>query len=343
MKVDQQHLQLLEILAQNCRVPHAELGRALRLSKDTITYRLRQLEESKLLKEYVLFIDARKIGFTRYHILVQLDNLSNVDGIYQKLAKHEFIMWVNSFIGSYDFQIIVDALDGFHLNSIREQIFSLCQGRIKNYTILTHLEDLEFTQLNPLIDFGTNFDQNSDQSFSKELTTRKFPVDVDFKTYALDQMDLKILSILALDPRASLVTIAENANCERQTVKSRIKKLIDRKIILSFSAIPNLKQLGFVTYYLLVRLEQDTTVKEMKSPFLDLNNIFYAGRMLGDYDIILYLNARNPDELNKSIKLFRDKLKHRIIKYDLLVQDELHHWRQYTPGIHRVLSQKITS
>lgn len=342
MKVDKQYLQLLEILAQNCRIPHAELARALRVSKDTISYRIRQLEESKLLSDYVLFIDARKLGFTRYHILIQFENVSKLEDLYKRLSEHKFVMWVNSFIGRFDLQIIVDAVDGFHLNQIREELFALCGHRIQNYLILTHLADLEFTQLNPVLDFGTIFTKESDQSFSAELSTRNFPVTQDFALVPVDTIDLEILRILAEAPNASLVSIADEVNCERQTVKRHILRLIKEGIILSFGAIPNLFQLDFVTYYLLVRLEQDTSFDEMRRPFLELNNIFYAGRMIGDYDMILYLNARNPQELNQSIQLFRGKLKNRILNYDLLVQDRVHHWRQFTPGIYRTLRDKLT-
>jgi Lrp/AsnC family transcriptional regulator, leucine-responsive regulatory protein len=340
MKIDRQYLQLLEILAQNCRISHAEIGRALKISKDTVNYRVRQLEESKLLNGYVLFVDARKLGFTRYHILVRFKNTAKINVLCRQLAKHEFVMWINSFIGRFDIQIIVDAVDGFHLNKIREELFSLCEHNIKDYLILTHLADLEFTQLNPVLDFRTPFRKDSDQSFSAELTTRNFPVSPDFGEVEVDRIDLEILRALADMPGDTLVSLSEKAGCERQTVKRRILRLIESGVILNFGAIPNLIQLDFVTYYLLVRLEQDTSFDEMKRPFLELNNIFYAGRMIGDYDMILYLNARNPQELNASIQLFRNKLKNRILDYDLLVQDQVHHWRQFTPGIYRFLGEK---
>jgi len=317
------------------------LARTFKVSKDTVSYRIRQLEESKLISGYVLFIDARKLGFTRYHILIQFENVPKREDLYQRLSDHESVMWVNSFIGRFDIQIIVDAVDGFHLNKIREELFSLCGHAIKNYLILTHLADLEFTQLNPVLDFGTTFARESDQSFSAELTTRSFPVSQDFKAVTVDLVDLEILRTLAESPNASLVSIADAAKCERQTAKKHILRLIENGVILNFGAIPNLIQLDFVTYYLLVRLEQDTPFEEMKHPFLELNNIFYAGRMIGDYDMILYLNARNPQELNRSIQLFRKKLKNRILNYDLLVQDRVHYWRQFTPGIYRLLRKKL--
>lgn len=341
MKIDKGYLQLLEILAQNCRISHAEIARSLRVSKDTVAYRIRQLEESQLITQYVLFIDARKLGFTRYHILIQFENVPKREDLYKRLSRHESVMWINSFIGKFDAQIIVDATDGFHLNRIREELFSLAGHSIKNYLILTHLSDLEFTQLNPVLDFGTTFARESDQSFSAELSTRNFPVSPNFEYVPVDLVDLEILKVLAESPTATLVSIAERVKCERQTAKKHILRLIKKSVILNFGAIPDLIQLDFVTYYLLVRLEQDTPFEEMKRPFLELNNIFYAGRMIGDYDMILYLNARNPQELNKSIQLFRAKLKHRILNYDLLVQDKVHHWRQFTSGIYRVLGERL--
>ena len=61
--------------------------------------------------------------------------------------------------------------------------------------------------------------------------------------------------------------------------------------------------------------------------------------MIGDYDMILYLNARNPKELNESIELFKSEIENHIIHYDLLVQDKVHHWRQFTQGIYESLME----
>jgi len=109
----------------------------------------------------------------------------------------------------------------------------------------------------------------------------------------------------------------------------------------SFGGIPNLSKLGFVTYYLLVRLSQDTPLEVRKKPFLKLSNIFYAGNMLGDYDMILYLNARTPEELNTSIGLFRSEIEKYLINYELLVQDKVHHWRQFSKGIYETLKDNL--
>jgi DNA-binding Lrp family transcriptional regulator len=258
----------------------------------------------------------------------------------ERLAENEYVMWINTFIGRYDLQIIVDAVDGFHLNSIKEDIFRRCNHTVKEYSILTHLSDLEFTQLNPMLDLGTKFDKNSDQTFGSPITKRNFPVEPIFEKYHPTKYEMEILKHLADNPRMSLMDLSEKVNCDRQTIKKRVSNLIRKKVILNFGGIPDLRALGYVTYYLLVRLVQDVPLKELKKPFQQLRNIFYAGRMIGDYDLILYLNARNPEELNKSIGLFRADVGKYIVHYDLLVQDQVHHWRQFTKGIHDTLSER---
>ena len=143
-----------------------------------------------------------------------------------------------------------------------------------------------------------------------------------------------------VDKEIEEVRLAKNEIYAQKT-KSSVT-LIEKKIILNFGGVPNHSQQGFVTYYLLVRIEQDTPLKVLKKPFQELRNIFYAGRMIGDYDMIMYLNARSPEELNSSIELFKEGIEKHIIHYDLLVQDKVHFWRQYSDGIYDVLKSRFS-
>lgn len=338
--MDAKDLKILNILAQNCRIANTTISSAIRVSKDTVAYRVRQLQSHGYLRQHMLFVDARRLGFTRYHILLRFDpSLEEKGAVIERFARHPFVMWINTFIGCYDVQIIVDALNGFHLNSIREELFEGAKNRIKEYIVLTHMFDLEFTQLSPVIDVETDFPRKDDSSFSKSLTTPKFPVGPHFERYDPPRVEAEILHLLADDPRTALVDIASKVDTDRQTVKKHIQNLIDHKVILNFGGITDHSKFGFVTYYLLVRIAQDTPLRVLRQPFESLRNIFYAGRMLGDYDMILYLNARNPQELNESIELFKSKIGKHILHYDLLVQDKVYYWRQYSPGIYRYLTK----
>ncbi|NQZ84195.1 MAG: AsnC family transcriptional regulator [Nanoarchaeales archaeon] len=340
--MDKKDLQIMEIYAQNCRIPTTTIAKALKLSKDTISYKINNLIKQKHIKQNILFIDSRVLGFTRYHILLRFDiGVKNKQDIIKLISKHKYVMWTNSFIGRYDLQIILDATDSFHLNKIREELFELCENKIKEYIILTHLSDLEFTQLNPILNLNTKFQKKLDHSFSNILCTKSFPVSKDFVKYNPTLKEIEILNILSQNPQESLINISRELNIDRNTVKKKIINLIEKKVIINFGAIPNLSKQGFVTYFLLVRIKQNTPHEILKKPFLKLQNIFYAGNFIGDYDLILYFNARNPEELNSSIELFKKHTEEYIIHYDLLVQDKNYNWIQFTKGIYENLKKKI--
>jgi DNA-binding Lrp family transcriptional regulator len=340
ISMDKKDLQIMEILAQNCRIPHTTIAQALRISKDTVSYRIKSLEHEGFLRQYVLFVDARVLGFTRYHILIKFDaGIDNKEEIYAEMSKNKFVMWINTFIGRFDAQIIVDAKDGFSLNTIKEELFECCNHRIKEYIILTHLCDLEFTNLSPVTNLKTVFKRKADHSFSSLLCTKNFPVKMNFEKYTPDKSEIKILQALAQNPRESLINLGRTLSIDRLTVKRKIENLIKNKVILNFGGIADYSKHSFVVYYLLVRFEQSTPLSVLKSPFEKLQNIFYAGKMLGDYDMILYLNARTPEELNSSIELFKETVEKYILHYDLLIQDKLKYWQQFTPGIYEELIQ----
>lgn len=339
--MDDRDLKILEILARNCRTSPSVIGKALHLSKDAVRHRVEVLKRERLLNPDVLFIDARRLGYTRFHILISFDSPpGNIAELSASLAAHPYVMWINTFIGSFDVQIIVDARDGFHLDQIRRELFSRVQLPVRHYTILTHLSDLEFTQIPPVLDLRTTIEAKADASFTLQLAPQRFPVSADFRPVRLSAPDPNILQELASDPSLPLIEIERRTGIDRQTIRRRILSLIDQQLILSFGGVPNVTRLGYVTYYLLVRLTQDPPPSVLQSTFAQLHNIFYAGRMIGDYDLLLYLNARTPQELSSSLSDFHRHLSGLILNRDLLVQDRVWHWRQYTPGIHSDLTAR---
>ena len=327
-------LGILEVIAQNARISDAGIGRALRISEDAVRYRLDAMERSKLIRNYQLFIDSRVLGFTRYHLLIALQpGKRSIKGIGEKVSQQPFVMWVNSFVGQYDLQVIIDAADAHHLNQICQKLFKACQGRIRDYIVLTCLHDLEFTNLNPTFEKGLKFERKADASFADILTKRSFPAGPKFKQFQPNRLEIQILRVLAEDPRMALVDIGRRLDCDRQTVRSRVRGLIKAGVITNIGAVVDTARMGYVTYYLLIRLDHRASEVALGETFHKLKNIFYAGRVIGDYDLIVYLNARTPQELASSMATLRGVIGNNIAEMNLLVQEELYFWRHFTEGI----------
>lgn len=341
--MDKIDLRILEILAQNCRIQANIIAKAVNLSKDTIIYRKRKLEQEGYFRTNMLFLDARKLGFTRHQIFIKFNSEANKEDLQNEIKKNPFVMWINTFIGKYDLHIIIDAKDSFHFESIKQNIFSLCDNKIQNFEILIHVFDLEFTNLNPDINLKTKFSKKDDFSFSSLLSPRRFPVDFNFDKYKPALYDVQILEALANNPTESLINLGRKIKIDRKTIKKRIANLIKNKVIIDFGGIPNLEKFGYVTYCLAIRLSQNVPHEILKSPFNELTNIFYAGKVNGQYDLLIYLSAKNPEELNSTIEIIRKRIGKYMYNYDLLVMDKVTYWKQYSRGIHDSLMNEAKS
>ncbi len=342
--MDKKDLKIMDILAHNCRIPNSTIAEAVNISKDSVAYRIKKLEKNKYISDYLLFIDSKRMGYTRYQILIQLDSdTNNKEEIYKKISKLPFVLWINTFIGRYDLQVIVDAKDQSHLNEIRKNIFRLCNNKIREDKVLTTLFELEFTHLNPEIDLNTNFKKKGDHSFSSLISKRNFAVELNSKEYKLSDVDIELLKLLADNPRVSILELTSSLKIDRKTVKKRLNNLIQERVISNFGTIIDPTKFGYVTYALFTRISQDTPDEILKEPFKELNNIFFAARMMGEYDFIFYLYAKSPQELNNTLDIFKKKVGKHIISSDLFIQDKVLFWRQYNQGIYKELKKSSIS
>lgn len=342
MQLQKIDYQILSILSQNSRINFKQISETLKISAEVASYRIANLEDRKIIKDYMLLIDARKLGFVRSHILLRLKGDQKIKQlIYKKLSKINFVMWINSFIGSYDFQVILDTENPYQLNQVILEINKLCSGNLLDYQILTHLHDCEFTnQIPPLrkIDLHKAAD---DSTFSNFFSSRSFAVPAKFELFKYKLLDLKILKALADSPNISISNLSDIVGSDRVTTKKRIMELINSKVIISFATILNLKEFNRITHYFLLKLRPNVNTKDINLAFKSLNNVFYSGRMLGAYDLIVYLNSESSSELYSSIEILKNHLEKYIIRSEILVVDEIYHWRHVTEGILNSCRQRI--
>lgn len=63
-KVDQYDFRILELLQQDARISHAEIGRRVHLSQPAVSERIRRLEASGVISAYRAHVDPAKLGYT---------------------------------------------------------------------------------------------------------------------------------------------------------------------------------------------------------------------------------------------------------------------------------------
>ncbi len=142
---DATDLKLLYLLSKDATQTNVALAEELKLSKDVIKYRLKQLEESGLIVEYRPAVNYSALGFSINAVLVNLNqDLIKVKQFENFLKAEQSVLWCAKTFGYYDYLIYVIShnLDEFHdtINKMKTQFAEV----IKNYEVLFAYEEVKY-------------------------------------------------------------------------------------------------------------------------------------------------------------------------------------------------------
>jgi len=272
--MDKLDLKLLELLGKNCRLSNTTIAKALHLSKDTIRNRIKQLEKNKTITHYNTILDLKRLGIDKFHLLIKLKKeIQNNRKIIELLRQNKSVSFMNSFIGKYDLQLIIDAKNNYAFEIIKNNILKSIGKYIEDYFTFNFIYDLKHSNLIPDIKSNTKFEKKLDSSFSSILSNEIYLAGKQ-KTVKIDNLDLRILEILCKNPRSTLVEMSDILDFNRETIKQRITKLIKNKIIINFGINISFDAFDYVTYFLSIRTKEN--YEETKfNKFRSISNVFY--------------------------------------------------------------------
>lgn len=295
--LDNKDMKILDIVADNGRLPYLQISRLARISKDRVRERLLRMEREKYIIKYTPFIDYSFLGFKVYHIYVKINPAHNAEKSIQLLRLNPNVISTIFTFGKYDLGIGVlakskeDAVD-----KIRKDI-----GKVKT-CVLTSIE----------------YDV-----YSMHLTNAQ-AVKIKKGRYHIDELDITILKELAADGRKSLVDIASSMHTSVEIIRYRLSTMLKQKVIRGFHARIHKNKLGLITYTFLMNVKKDTKVKRI----FDRQNIYYGKRCFGKYNYVVSFHAKDTLELASTVKFIRQTLGDDLVSFDLLI---LMGWTKFDP------------
>ena len=108
--VDKLDSRILAAMANNARMPLAELGRHLKVPPTTVSFRLRELERKGVIKGYTLLSHLQDFGYSKYKMLLRVRNFSKKDEaqLVSFCATHPNVYYCGKTFGNWDFEIEAD-------------------------------------------------------------------------------------------------------------------------------------------------------------------------------------------------------------------------------------------
>ncbi|HIQ30029.1 MAG TPA: Lrp/AsnC family transcriptional regulator [Candidatus Caldiarchaeum subterraneum] len=114
----------------------------------------------------------------------------------------------------------------------------------------------------------------------------------------LDELDMKILSLLQEDGRMSFAEISRRLNVNENTVRFRFSRLLNRGVIRKIVALIDPRMIGInQSAALMLKIDpekMDDVLKELRE-MREIPNIY---QLSGDYDAIVVVMARDMNELH---------------------------------------------
>ena len=265
MELKSKDKKILFELEQNSRQSFSKIAKKLRTSKEVVNYRVRNLIKEGVITRFFTEINLAKIGMQVYKVYMQFQNVNHKkeDEMYNFFINDMKMPWIAGCSGKYDMVISFGAADINGFDESITRIMNKFSEHILNRDVSTTL-------------FFNTFNRRWISSANKiDYTT----VGGNIAQNHLDEIDVKILSILSDNSRTEVIKIAKKVGLTSGAVINRIKSLKKEKIINSYRLGISYKKLGKEFCKAFVYLTNKTSEEEKKL-------INYAGNIPQIFTII---------------------------------------------------------
>lgn len=300
---------ILTELDKNSRISSAVLARKVGKSRETVKYRIYQLVKKGIIKKFTTSINPSMLGFYMYKCYFKLENIPDErEKFLQELKNDKNIHWLAVAHGAFDvvFIMLAKSPQGYY-----DQINSM----------LAKWKHLVISKV-----FASNVDfmQYNKRFFLKENNGQSVLCGGKVVEGKIDELDQKILAILANDARISFVQIAERTNSTIEKIHARMKKLEEKGIILTYRIEVDYHKLGMEYFKSIIYLRalSKSSEKSLFEWMLKHPNSLYYVRTIAPWDIELEFAVENYHEFNDIINKLRADYRNVIKNNEHLIIEE---------------------
>jgi len=309
---------ILAALALDARLGLTALARKVRLSKQVVSYRIKQLESMKVIRGYHAIPDVYRLGKAHYRVFVKYHRLDSAAeaGMIAELALCPEISWLTLLDGDFDLEFVIWADHIMEFEKTYDRILG-SYGRYfqeKYFSVGTRVEYLPPRFLDPKAGAG-----------------RALVFGGAYDRLRLEEPDKKILCAANQNGRISLAQLAQAAGISVPLAKSRLQWLLAGGVIIGFGLKIDHKLLGLT--YRKVLLKLNTPARErmdrLAAYLRTRDSVIFLVKTIGAYDFEFELLTESNEEFYDFMKAFRSrfaadiKFHNSVIVYDELKYGQL--------------------
>jgi DNA-binding Lrp family transcriptional regulator len=284
-----------------------EIGKKIRKSPQYVQYWITKFTSEGYIKGFTAVIDYKRLGYSYYTTYFSFRAMppEKEEKFYDFLKNERSVTILYRSYGAWDVIVGMLAKDPLEVYETLSKIKEKFGDYVGNLAIETHVGSNYY---------GRNY-------LSEEMELKEVPVTGGKVARSeIDEKDMRILSVLRENARASTIELAEEAKLTPDIVRYRLKKLKENKILLRSTMLPNYGIYPFMFYRLMLKLRNLTLEKEKSivSFFAGKPNIFRLNKEFGSYDMSVDFEGEDKAQLRDIINEMKAKFYDLIIDFDSL-------------------------
>ena len=307
IRLDKKDRQLLFELDMNARASLSELAKMVGLSKQSIGYRIERLRSLGVLEGFYTVLNLPKLGVMYTRLFIELrDVRPEIEkAIIGYASSHKEFGWIIRTEGRWDFVLVIFARD---ITEIKETVndFVLTYGAsLKSYTVSVATAIYHFQH----------------KYLRTERANREVVMSGRLERPTMDELDKKILRIIASEARMSLKDIGNTVGVSYKVAAYHLKRLEKEGIILAYRSSVDSEKLGNTHYKVLLALQSATSkrLEELKSFLRFHQNVIYITEALSLSDIEFEAISSSLHEFYQLINELRVGFSDIIMDYDTII------------------------
>ncbi len=311
IKLDKKDKLILSELDMNARSNISQIAKKAGLSKEVVNYRMKRLEENKIILGYYAVIDTAKLGYIYCRLLLKLQNTTpeKEKEIIDYAKKNQNIGWIASIDGPWNLVIVIWAKN---VNKAKDTVDDIYTKFAKNIR-------------DKYVSIATNIYHYKNNYLFDKYDFTEWPIGT-YGNVKIDLKDAEILNVLARNAREPLHKMASKLKITPNAVRYRINNLKKQKIIMGFRAMINTAKLGYQYYKIFLHLENLT--KEKKNNLItslryNPNTIFITDA-LGAADMEFEIMVKDIIELYAIMNKMKQEFSEILRDYTIILNYAVH-------------------
>lgn len=317
VEIDIKDRKILYHLYNNSRQSFTSIGKKVGLSKEIIRYRVKRLQDEGVIQEYNTHIDIRPLGYgaIRFYFTFQFASPEIKKEIIDYFIQSKQTTAIVEYEGTFNLQVGIF----LELPDYKGRITSFYEETQRKY------RDYFDDQIGTMITFSEVFDckfliGKKDPKPPPLLFTAKPPVKVD-------DLDNKILRILASNARIPTIEIAKELNSTVTTIRKRIQRLNKTGIIMGYSILIDWLKIGYQSFVVEINLKNYNEKYKIMDYVRNNPNLWFIMGSLGhNVDLEFEFVLENVTQLHEIIKDLSTRFPESIKNFKYFSVVKIHKW-----------------